>query len=103
MNPIVDEAELDRQTFGDAELRREIIALFAQQTPMLAAALAASAGAARAEIAHRLKGSALALGAAALAAAAAGIEEQPQDEAQVQAALRLCDETVAALTRLAAA
>jgi hypothetical protein len=53
MIPVVNLAELDQQTFGDAELKREVLALFAEQAPVLLQALAASSGKLRAETAHR--------------------------------------------------
>ncbi len=99
---IVDEAELRSQTFGDHELLRDVVSLFLQQTPSLVAALEASGSAARAEIAHRLKGSALALGARALADIASRIEMQPDDSAPLAEARRIAEETGAALRAIAA-
>jgi HPt (histidine-containing phosphotransfer) domain-containing protein len=98
---IVDEAELRNQTFGDEELLREVVGLFVLQTPSLVAALEAAGGAARADVAHRLKGTALALGARALADAAARIEADPDDEAPLAEARRIAAETVAALDAIA--
>lgn len=98
---IVDEAELKSQTFGDEELLREVVGLFLLETPQLVAAMEAAGGAARAEIAHRLKGSSLALGARALAGAAARIEERPDDPVAVAEARRLAADTSAALQAIA--
>ncbi len=98
---IIDEAELRSQTFGDEELLREVVGLFQLQTPSLVAALEAAGGAARADIAHRLKGSALALGGKALAAVAARIEADPDDAAAIAEARRIAEETAAALSAIA--
>jgi HPt (histidine-containing phosphotransfer) domain-containing protein len=73
--PPIDLEHLDRQTFGDADLRDEILALFAPQARLLAGAIrAAGPGAAAGDLAHQLKGSALAVGAFALARAAEACE-----------------------------
>ncbi len=98
---IVDEAELKSQTFGDAELLREVVSLFLLETPALLAAMEAASGQARADIAHRLKGSALALGARPLAEAAALIEQSPDDGGAIREVRFLADETLAALRRIA--
>jgi HPt (histidine-containing phosphotransfer) domain-containing protein len=95
MTNAIDRTELDTQTFGDKALAREILDMFREQAPMLLQAIMASSGAARGEVAHRLKGSALAIGARTLAAAAADLEAAPLDadalarvEANVQDVLR---------------
>ncbi len=98
---IVDEAELRSQTFDDQALLREVVGLFRLQTPSLLAALEAADGAARAEIAHRIKGSALALGARALADVAGRIEANPGDAAALLEARRVAGETTAALDAIA--
>jgi HPt (histidine-containing phosphotransfer) domain-containing protein len=73
--PVLDIGHLDRQTFGEAELRAEILAMFVAQSRELASAIRASAGSAvAADIAHRLKGSAGAVGAFRVAEAAAVCE-----------------------------
>jgi HPt (histidine-containing phosphotransfer) domain-containing protein len=60
----VDLVHLARQTFGSAELEREVLRLFVQQGGGLVARIAAAASASeRGEYAHRLKGSARAIGA----------------------------------------
>ncbi len=91
---IVDEAELKSQTFDDKALLREVVDLFLLQTPSLVAALEAAEGVARAEIAHRIKGGALALGAKALADVAARIEANPDEAPPLTEARRVADETV---------
>lgn len=76
----IDRAKLDEQTFGDLEIRRDILTLFQAEAPALLLALAATSGGPRAEIAHRLKGSALAIGATGLADVAARLEAMPDGE-----------------------
>ncbi|MBS0528588.1 MAG: Hpt domain-containing protein [Proteobacteria bacterium] len=69
----VDVAHLRRMTLGDDSLEREVLAMFAGQATELAAALAQlppDAGA----LAHKLMGSARAVGAVHVAAAAADLE-----------------------------
>jgi HPt (histidine-containing phosphotransfer) domain-containing protein len=69
----LDLDHLSRMTLGDAELEQEVLAMFAEQSIRLIAAmtaLPADAGA----LAHKLKGSARGIGAFAVADAAAGLE-----------------------------
>jgi HPt (histidine-containing phosphotransfer) domain-containing protein len=75
--PAIDRQKLDDQTFGDREIRREILGMFRAELPALLQALSATSGNARSEIAHRLKGSALAIGGMALAKAAAELDSAP--------------------------
>ena len=100
MEPIVDRAELDRQTFGDPGLLREIGQMFLAQAPPILAALEAAHGAARGEIAHRLKGSALALAARPLAEAAGRLEARPDDQALLDEVRRLCADTISTIGAL---
>ena len=100
---LVDEAELRSQTFGDADLLKEIVTMFAAQTPDLLAAMEAASGAGRSDIAHQLKGSALALGARALAEAAAHIETSPETGSLLAEARRLAGDTISALQAIARA
>ena len=71
--PAIDLVHLARQTDGDAALEAELLALFDRQSANLLAQLAV-AGAARADIAHKLRGSALAVGAGRVASAAQTLE-----------------------------
>jgi HPt (histidine-containing phosphotransfer) domain-containing protein len=73
----IDRGKLSEQTFGDLEIRREVLGMFRAELPSLLHALAATDGGPRSEVAHRLKGSALAIGATALAEAAAALDADP--------------------------
>lgn len=72
----LDRDHLSRMTLGDAELEREVLAMFAEQAARLLAAMAAMAAmpAETGGLAHKLKGSARGIGAFAVADAAAGLE-----------------------------
>ena len=73
---LIDHVHLDAQTFGDADLAREVLQLFvAQCTALLPAIGDATLGMdARADHAHTLRGSAVGVGAWAVAAACAMLE-----------------------------
>ena len=74
--PPVDAAHLDRVTFGDPQLRIEVLLVFRRTAAICLARLREARGAeARAAAAHSLLGAARAIGAAKLAARAAEIEE----------------------------
>ncbi len=67
----IDLVHLARQTMGDRELESELLALFDRQAAQIADKLKIpDAGAASADLAHKLKGSARAVGANAVAIAA---------------------------------
>jgi HPt (histidine-containing phosphotransfer) domain-containing protein len=74
--PILDIAHLSAQTCGDQALQREILALFIGQTGEILEALGDSAAlpAARADLIHKLIGSARAIGAFDLVAVAEAAE-----------------------------
>lgn len=75
---VLDLAHLSRQTCGDLPLQRELLDLFRTHSPELVEKIRALAGvsqkSALCDLAHQLKGSALALGANAVAAAAESVE-----------------------------
>ena len=74
---LVDLAHLSRQCMGDEDLEAEILSQFRTQSLALAALLRTDnllAFAAQADIAHRLRGSALAAGAPAVVSAAEAVE-----------------------------
>lgn len=86
----IDLVFLARQTFGNRAVEQEVLRLFRDQAPRLAAATRAADGVERARLAHRLVGAARAIGAGAVAEAARGIEVNPDG-----AALALLDGAVA--------
>jgi HPt (histidine-containing phosphotransfer) domain-containing protein len=77
--PTIDLVHLSRQTLGDSSLEQELLGLFARQAQTIADRLAAPELADqakwRADLAHTLKGSALAIGAVAVAKAASDYED----------------------------
>jgi HPt (histidine-containing phosphotransfer) domain-containing protein len=79
----LDVAHLNRQTMGDADLRRDVLGLARDQFAELAGEITRSPAAARADLAHRLKGAARAVGAFALADAAVAVEAAPDSEKAV--------------------
>lgn len=90
MPPAIDTDKLAEQTFGDPALAGELLDMFAAQIPTLLAAIAATDGAARADIAHRIKGSALAIGATAAADVASQLEQSPDAAVLVAAVEAAC-------------
>lgn len=79
--PILDRGHLGRQTFDDAELQAELIALFLGQCAKLAPVIEGEADArARADAAHTLKGGARGIGAFAVAQAAEAVEKTLREE-----------------------
>lgn len=76
--PAIDLAHLGRYTFGDLELQREVLGLFAGQlTASLDELRAADTADAWRRAAHTLKGSSHAIGATALAEAMQNAESLP--------------------------
>jgi len=75
--PPIDLVHLARQTDGDSALQQELLALFDKQSASLLAQSSdrSAERRRRADAAHQLKGSALAVGAGAVARAAAAVEE----------------------------
>lgn len=71
---MIDLAFLDRQTMGDADLRRDLLALFAEQVERQMETLASTDPQTQREAAHTLKGASLAVGANDLAALAGEAE-----------------------------
>jgi HPt (histidine-containing phosphotransfer) domain-containing protein len=71
----IDLVHLARQTMGDRELEQELLALFDRQAEQIGRKLRhIETGAVGADLAHKLKGSARAVGATAVAAAAENYE-----------------------------
>ena len=93
-NGPIDFEHLDRMTFGDARLEREVLTMFSAQSARLVhrlASMPADAGA----LAHTLKGSARAIGAFAVADAAARLEAAIAGVSDTSAPLAELDEAVA--------
>lgn len=96
-DPPLDLVHLARQCLGDTELEAELLGLFRLQARALTAELTCSpllSLESKAKIAHKLRGSALAVGARRVADAAGLIEElassagdQPSSEADATAVL----------------
>ncbi len=84
VDPAIDLVHLARQTDGDGALEAELLAMFdAQAAKLIQRLLQAEVGArAKADIAHRLRGSALAIGAARVTAAAEAVERHFERVAQ---------------------
>jgi HPt (histidine-containing phosphotransfer) domain-containing protein len=110
-DPPVDLVHLARQCLGDPELEAELLGLFRVQARALTAELSHSSVLSlesKAKIAHKLRGSALAVGARHVASAAGRIEElasaagdQRSAEARAVAALlSAVAEAVAEIDRL---
>jgi HPt (histidine-containing phosphotransfer) domain-containing protein len=89
----IDFAHLRTMTLGDESLEREVLAMFAGQAAELAAALAQLPPNAAA-LAHKLKGSARAIGAVHVATAAADLETAFCNGADPANALAALNDTV---------
>ncbi|MCG7503530.1 Hpt domain-containing protein [Mesorhizobium sp. IRAMC:0171] len=76
----VDMEHLSRQTMGDRDLEREVLALFVQQATSVQEKLPGADKSQRLLLAHSLKGSARGVGAFAIADWAAAFERQPYDD-----------------------
>jgi len=81
---VLDRAYLERQTFGDADLARELLALFEGQCEKLAPVVADPGKTlqTRADAAHTLKGGARAVGACSVA----DLAEKLEDDLRMQGA-----------------
>lgn len=88
----VDLAHLSRQTLGDRDVEREVLALFVQQALSVRDRLGQAGPAERLSLAHGLKGSARGVGAFAIADCVAAIEDQPDDRQAVKRLSALIDE-----------
>jgi HPt (histidine-containing phosphotransfer) domain-containing protein len=72
--PVLDLDHLDRQTFGDADLRRELLDLYLEQCARLRPLVTEGPRAAALEAAHTLRGASSAIGAFRVAAALCALE-----------------------------
>ncbi|MDP4002805.1 Hpt domain-containing protein [Methylobacterium sp. NEAU K] len=102
MHPI-DRAELDAQTGGDADLAREVLALFAGQCRSILPRLAdpSQPQAQRADLAHTLKGSAAGVGAVRVRALADAAEARLRAGAEDLDLAELSQAVAAALAEIA--
>ena len=98
-NAPLDLAHLERQTMGDESLRRDVLALFAEQMRDVRADLAKADEGERRQLAHRLAGSARAVGAFALAEGASRLEAAPLSDAATKRLLELIEEAAAFIVR----
>jgi len=80
----VDMVHLARQTFGSAELEREVLGLFVQQGAGLVARIEAASATERGPLVHRLKGSARGIGATRVARVAEALEAPGLVEVEVR-------------------
>lgn len=99
--PLLDHAHLDAQTFGDADLAREVLSLFEDQCRRLLPAMAEASRPTeeRADLAHTLKGAALGVGAMQVAEVSTTVETgfRTVGEADLEALRSAVAETLAAL------
>jgi HPt (histidine-containing phosphotransfer) domain-containing protein len=97
-SPPLDIQHLDVQTGRDLALQREVLTLFLDQAAQMIAGLrdATMAPARRADLAHRLKGSARAIGAFGVAEAAEAVEADVRAERGVSRSLGELQEAAAA-------
>jgi len=99
----LDFAHLDEQTLGDRALQRELLSLFASQSPPLLARmreLGRDDMKAFGDLAHHLKGSARAIGAFGVAAAAERLETQPRCSGGPPALAALAEALAEAVTAI---
>jgi HPt (histidine-containing phosphotransfer) domain-containing protein len=89
----IDVGHLDRMTLGDAELEREVLAMFAAQASDLVERLIRGSTDAAA-LAHKLKGSARAIGAFRVAEAAAEFEAAVHNDWPTTGPLQLLRDSV---------
>jgi hypothetical protein len=95
--PALDLDHLARQTFNDADLEAEVLALFRGQVPVLLARVEAGDEGARRAAAHTLKGSAQGIGAWIVADHARAVEAGDASALPaLRAALRDVDAAIAA-------
>jgi HPt (histidine-containing phosphotransfer) domain-containing protein len=96
--PAIDLVHLARATDGDESLEAELLAMFDRQSEKLVERVKRDdlPRRARADIAHRLRGSALAIGAFAVARAAEALEAALDGQGETQAEIAATETAVAA-------
>jgi HPt (histidine-containing phosphotransfer) domain-containing protein len=98
----VDLVHLSKQTMGDREVEREVLAMFVQQALSVRDEIATADVRRRLLLAHGLKGSARSVGAFAIADCVAEIERQPEDARALKRLGRLIEDVrdfVASISR----
>ncbi len=105
--PVIDLVHLSRQTRGDGTLEDELLRLFANQAQQFLLRIEEERlpgdGHRRADLAHRLKGSARAIGAFPLCAAAEAYEDAVrEDRAELDEAAQRLAETIEQARRVIA-
>jgi HPt (histidine-containing phosphotransfer) domain-containing protein len=93
--PPVDLSVLAGQSGGDADLEREVLALFAERVPADLEHIKAVSGAEQRAAAHRIVGSARAIGAGEVARLARAVERGEGDAAALEAAIAKATEFIA--------
>jgi len=100
----IDFDHLNRQTFGDEKLAREVLELFLVHAPALLAEIkSATSEASRRAAAHKLKGMARAIGAWAVANAAEDVERAAKDLGEASAITERLEKAIEEARRLIAA
>ena len=97
----IDYSQLQRMTFGDRSLEREVLQLFDRQARLLLARMHSGDPAAVGTLAHTLKGSAASIGAAGVVLAAAAVEQAAGGPERVLAIGRLATAIDDACTAIA--
>lgn len=98
----IDLPHLSRQTMGDREIEREVLALFVQQALTAREEIGEAPVRERLRLAHALKGSARGVGAFKIADCLSELEERPDDAEVVKHLSGLIDEVrsfIAAINR----
>lgn len=99
----IDFDHLNRQTFGDEKLAREVLELFLVHAPALLAEIkSATNEASRRAAAHKLKGMARAIGAWAVANAAEDVERAAKDLGEASAITERLEKAIEEARRLIA-
>lgn len=98
----IDLSHLARQTLGDREIEREVLALFVQQAVTVREQIGGANLVERLRLAHGLKGSARSVGAFAIADCVTRIETHPDDPhaiTQLSALIEEMRDFIAAVSR----
>lgn len=96
----IDLDHLDRQTLGDRAIRDEVLDMFLRDMASLRVQLDETSGDARARLAHRIRGTALGIGANALAECAARLNADPERNDIADTLVERADEAVRYVSRI---